>query len=247
MLVGWCIIAEVQLVSVWGQYSLSALVLEVSSDSVEHAKTSFVGVHPYSTILKGKPDIPIVVSECMPNSEKQLRLWGFERLKDNQIKRFLMMTRRGNSTKSLAAIARDPEDRECLHQDMGRLHSGVYQRPSSLASNPVAFPKWSLWMTGKEPPHVCPIETSNSKQKATKSVEKDSTAKHVQSKGKSPATNVASSAESSSTDLASAATQLRFPKFQKKHQDPMVLVWSNGGSDASVKGTIDGVCTHHPP
>ncbi|KAF9506001.1 hypothetical protein BS47DRAFT_1367680 [Hydnum rufescens UP504] len=110
MLVGWCIIAEVQLVSVWGQYSLSALVLEVSSDSIEHVKTSFVGVHPYSTVLKGKPNIPIVVSECMPNSEKQLRLWGFERLKDNQIKRFLTMTRRGNSTKSLVAITRDPED-----------------------------------------------------------------------------------------------------------------------------------------
>ncbi|KAF9502624.1 hypothetical protein BS47DRAFT_1403349 [Hydnum rufescens UP504] len=113
---------------------------------------------------------------------------------------------------------------------MGRLHSG-----------------WSLWTTGKEPPRVRPIETSNSKRKATESVEKDSTAKRVRSEGKSPATNVASSAESSSTDLASAATQLRFPKFQKKHRDPMVLVWSNGGGDASVKGTIDGVCTHHLP
>ncbi|KAF9511866.1 hypothetical protein BS47DRAFT_1394703 [Hydnum rufescens UP504] len=88
---------------------------------------------------------------------------------------------------------------------------------------------------------------SNSKWKATESVEKDSTAKCVWSEGKSPATNVASSAESSSTDLASAATQLRFLKFQKKHQDPMVLVWSNGGSDGSMKGTIDGVCTHHLP
>ncbi|KAF9504728.1 hypothetical protein BS47DRAFT_1368593 [Hydnum rufescens UP504] len=178
-----------------------------------------------------------MVSKCMPNSEKQLRLWGFERLKDNQIKQFLTMMRRGNSTKSLAAIARDSEDRECLRQDMGWLHSRVYQRPSSLASNPVAFPKWSLWTTGKEPPCVHPIETLNLKWKATESVEKDSTAKRVQSEGKSPATNVASSAESSSTDLASAAMQLRFPKFQKKHQDPMVLVWSNGGGDASVKGT----------
>ncbi|KAF9504049.1 hypothetical protein BS47DRAFT_1369070 [Hydnum rufescens UP504] len=226
---------------------LSALVLEVSSNSVEHAKMLFVGVHLYSTILKGKPNIPIVVSECMPNSEKQLRLWGFECVKDNQIKWFLMMTRRGNSTKSLVAIARDPEDRECLCQDIGWLHSGVYQRPSSLASNLVAFPRWSLWTTGKEPPCVRPIETSNSKWKATESMEKDSTAKHVQSEGKSPATNVASSAESNSTDLASAAMQLRFPKLQKKHRDPMVLVWSNGGGDASMKGMIDGVCTHHLP
>ncbi|KAF9507240.1 hypothetical protein BS47DRAFT_1366764 [Hydnum rufescens UP504] len=174
---------------------LSALVLEVS---VEHAKTLFIGVHPYSTILKGKPDIPIVVSECVPNSEKQLRLWGFECLKDNQIKRFLMMTRRGNSTKSLVAITRDPEDRECLHQDIVQLHSGVYQRPSPLASDPAAFSKWSLWMTGKEPPHVHPIEMSNSKQKAIKSAEGDSTVKHVQKEGESPATNVASRAESSS-------------------------------------------------
>ncbi|KAF9520671.1 hypothetical protein BS47DRAFT_1357465 [Hydnum rufescens UP504] len=188
----------------------------------------------------------MMVSECMPNSEKQLQLWGFECLKDNQIKWFLTMMRRGNSTKSMAAIARDPEDQECLCQDIGWLHSRVYQRPSSLASNPVAFPKWSLWMTGKELPHVCPIEMLNSKWKAIESVEKDSTAKHVWSEGELPATNVAS-AESSSTDLASAATQLRFPKFQKKHWDPLVLVWSNGGSDASMKGTIDGICTHHLP
>jgi hypothetical protein len=128
---------------------LSALVLEVSPNSVEHVKTSFIGVHPYSTVLQGKPDIPIVVLECMPNSEQQLLLWGFEHLKDKQIKQFLMMMKRGNSTKSFAVITRDHEDCECLCEDIQQLHSRVYQRPSPLASDPVEFPKWSLWRTGK--------------------------------------------------------------------------------------------------
>ncbi|KAF9504234.1 hypothetical protein BS47DRAFT_1442897 [Hydnum rufescens UP504] len=210
---------------------LSALVLEVSSDSVKHVKTSFIGVHPYSTILKGKPDIPIVVSECVPNSEKQLRLWGFERLKDNQIKWFLTMTRRGNSTKSLAAITRDPEDRECLRQDIVWLHSGVYQRPSPLASDPAAFSKWSLWTTGKELPCVRPIETLNSKRKAIESAEGDSTAKRVWKEGnRLPPINA-----------------IEVSEVSEEAPGPMVLVWSDGGGDANMKGTIDGVCTHHLP
>jgi hypothetical protein len=153
----------------------------------------------------------------------------------------------GQLSKSFAVIARDHEDCECLCEDIQWLHSGVYQRPSPLACDLAEFPKWSLWMTGKELPCVHPIKTSNLKWKVIESVEKDSTAKHVWREGESPATNVASSGESSSTHSASAAMQSRFPKFQKKPQAPVVLVWSDGGSDANMKGMIDGICTHHLP
>ncbi|KAF9510577.1 hypothetical protein BS47DRAFT_1395889 [Hydnum rufescens UP504] len=121
---------------------LSALVLEVSSDSVEHVKTSFVGVHPYSTVLKGKPDIPIVVSECMPNSEKQLQLWGFERLKDNQIKRFFD----------------DDEEGQLYQRHGGIALRGVVKGRSSWQANPGGLPQVDLGgRQERKPPGVAPI------------------------------------------------------------------------------------------
>ncbi|KAF9506958.1 hypothetical protein BS47DRAFT_1367013 [Hydnum rufescens UP504] len=106
MLVIWCILADIQLTSIWTHGGSSAIVLEVTKDSQKQAISSFVGIHPYWTQLRKGNDIPIHVSQVSPESERMLGTWGFERLKDIKIKRFLTMTRRGNIPQP---ATRDPD------------------------------------------------------------------------------------------------------------------------------------------
>jgi hypothetical protein len=74
-----------------------------------------------------------------------LGIWGFEWLKDIKIKWFLTMTRRGNSTRHLTSVARDPIDQSVLCDALTLL--GIsYKVPQPVTHGPDSFPAWRTWM-----------------------------------------------------------------------------------------------------
>jgi hypothetical protein len=73
-----------------------------------------------------------------------LGIWGFEWLKDIKIKQFLTMTRRGNSTRHLTSVVRDPINQSVLCNALTLL--GIsYKVPQPVTHDPDSFLAWRTW------------------------------------------------------------------------------------------------------
>ncbi|KAF9510126.1 hypothetical protein BS47DRAFT_1364751 [Hydnum rufescens UP504] len=250
MLVIWCILADIQLTSIWTHGGSSAIVLEVTKDSQKQAISSFVGIHPYWTQLHKGNDIPIHVSQVSLESEQMLRTWGFERLKDIKIKRFLTMTRRGNSAKNLTSVARDPAD-QCALCDTLTLLGISYKVPQPATRDPDCFLAWRTWMSCTPATVGMSVNVTTEKCKAVDpSTLEESASKHIRmaddinpnSAGSLESAVPHASMSSSSTEVGMANTP-GSPAFRNK-DEPKVLIWAEGGGNSKEIEQVDAICPH---
>ncbi|KAF9502683.1 hypothetical protein BS47DRAFT_1370094 [Hydnum rufescens UP504] len=138
MLVIWCILADIQLTSIWTHGGpLFLRSPKTLKNKRSHHSSAFIHIGPNSTRAM---IFQYTYPKFLQNQNGCSELWGFECLKDIKIKRFLTMTCRGNSAKNLTSVARDPARFDVLFATALTLLGISYKVPQPATRDPDCFP-----------------------------------------------------------------------------------------------------------